>query len=88
ADRALTAVVHTGDTGTPDEPSTTIVHAAHDALTAAVGERTLDAFVVFNSISAVWGVTGQGPGAAAGAYLDALVQRHRASGVNALSVAW
>ncbi|WP_443044712.1 type I polyketide synthase [Streptomyces sp. DHE17-7] len=87
-DRALTAVVHTGDTGTPDEPSTTTVHAAHDALTAAVGERTLDAFVVFNSISAVWGVTGQGPGAAAGAYLDALVQRHRASGVNALSVAW
>ncbi len=37
ADRALTAVVHTGDTGTPDEPSTNTVHAAHDALTAAVG---------------------------------------------------
>ncbi|MEU1297109.1 type I polyketide synthase [Streptomyces sp. NPDC005840] len=92
ADRPLTAVVHTGDTGAAEasDPATAVagVRAAYDALTAAVGTSVLDAFVVFGSISAVWGVSGQGTGAAAGACLDTLVQQHRARGTNAVSVSW
>ncbi|WP_436849953.1 type I polyketide synthase, partial [Streptomyces griseoviridis] len=101
ADRPLTAVVHTGDTSDGNDvggadasdPSGLLSRAAHvrsayDALTVAVGDAVLDAFVVFGSISAVWGVSGQGAGAAAGACLDALVQEHRARGTNAVSVSW
>ncbi|MFE0225431.1 beta-ketoacyl synthase N-terminal-like domain-containing protein, partial [Streptomyces albidoflavus] len=86
-DRPLTAVLHTGDTG-EETPGVTGARAAYEALTTAVGDRDLDAFVVFGSISAVWGVGGQGAGAAAGVCLDALVQRHRAHGTNAVSVSW
>ncbi|MEV5217511.1 type I polyketide synthase, partial [Streptomyces albidoflavus] len=86
-DRPLTAVFHTGDTG-EETPGVTGARAAYEALTTAVGDRDLDAFVVFGSISAVWGVGGQGAGAAAGVCLDALVQRHRAHGTNAVSVSW
>ncbi|MFB6594602.1 type I polyketide synthase, partial [Streptomyces diastaticus] len=91
ADRPLTAIVHTGDTcdtGAEDAPGINEARAAYEALVTAAGSRQLDAFVVFGSISAVWGVTGQGAGAAAGVCLDALVQQHRASGTNAVSVAW
>ncbi|MFE3742121.1 type I polyketide synthase, partial [Streptomyces sp. NPDC059134] len=88
ADRPLTAVVHTGDTGARTVPVPSEVRSAYAALTTAVGDLPLDAFVVFGSISAVWGVSGQGAGAAAGACLDALVQEHRTRGTNAVSVAW
>ncbi|MCX2928496.1 type I polyketide synthase, partial [Streptomyces sp. NEAU-W12] len=94
--RPLTAVIHTGDDGVPAEgagaPGADALLAAVrrdlDALDAATGDRSLDAFVVFGSISGVWGVSGQGAGAAAGAYLDTVAQERRTRGGNAVAVSW
>ncbi|WP_146057699.1 type I polyketide synthase, partial [Streptomyces sp. SM10] len=59
-----------------------------DNLDAVFGDRGLDAFVLFSSISAVWGSGGQGAYAAANAHLDALAERRRARGLTATSIAW
>jgi acyl carrier protein len=56
-----------------------------DELTAAM---SLDAFVLFSSIAAVWGSKGQVHYAAANRFLDGLAQWRRAVGRPALSVAW
>ncbi|GAA2807793.1 hypothetical protein GCM10010452_40570 [Crossiella cryophila] len=50
--------------------------------------RNLDAFVLFSSISGVFGVPGLGAYATANAMLDAVAQRRHAAGEHALSVAW
>ncbi|WP_173476367.1 type I polyketide synthase, partial [Streptomyces sp. 150FB] len=51
-------------------------------------DRDLDAFVLFSSISAVWGSGGQAAYAAANAVLEGIVQERRARGLAGTSVAW
>ncbi|MFD9961351.1 type I polyketide synthase [Amycolatopsis sp. NPDC058986] len=63
-----------------------ITGAAH--LDRALGDRPLDAFVLFSSGAAVWGTAGQPAYATGNAFLDALAQHRRARGLPATSVAW
>ncbi|MPZ81184.1 MAG: SDR family NAD(P)-dependent oxidoreductase [Actinophytocola sp.] len=96
--RDLTAVLHAAgvpqltmlaDT-TRDELATVMTAKAAGAanLDALLGDRDLDAFVLFSSIASTWGSGSQGAYAAANAYLDGLARRRRAQGRKATSVAW
>ncbi|MFE6867509.1 SDR family NAD(P)-dependent oxidoreductase [Kitasatospora sp. NPDC057692] len=95
----LTAVVHaagqlpaeTAPTDlTPQEfaRATRAKIAGAHHLDRALGDRPLEAFVLFGSGAAVWGTAGRVPYAAGNAYLDGLAHRRRARGVTATSIAW
>ncbi|MEU8633566.1 type I polyketide synthase [Amycolatopsis sp. NPDC048633] len=94
----LRTVVHAAGVGTLATLDDTDPAAIADVLRAKVlgaqhlddllGDRELDAFVLFSSISGVWGVADHAAYAASNAYLDALALRRRALGRTALSVAW
>ncbi|GGN39088.1 polyketide synthase [Streptomyces fuscichromogenes] len=97
-DEGLTGVVHTADlvrTG----PVTDITAAELDAVLAAkaeglavlddvLGDRPLELFVAFSSVAGIWGGGGQGTPGASNAVVDAIMQRRRARGLPATSVAW
>ncbi|QKW05112.1 SDR family NAD(P)-dependent oxidoreductase [Streptomyces sp. NA04227] len=97
-DQPLSAVVHAAglpqstlatDTTAEDFAQLTagkVRGAAH--LDALLGERELDAFVLFSSSSGVWGAGRHTAYGAANAYLDALAEQRRARGLSATSIAW
>ncbi|MEZ0090843.1 type I polyketide synthase [Streptacidiphilus sp. EB129] len=95
---AVRAVVHTAaavqlgpasDTG-PAELAATLEAKALGAanLDAVFQEADLDAFVLFSSVSGVWGSADHGAYAAGNAYLDALADHRRGRGLKATSVVW
>ncbi|MEU8025840.1 type I polyketide synthase, partial [Micromonospora haikouensis] len=94
----LTAVLHAAGitqlTALVDTDLDVLDHVMAGKVAGAVhldellGDRPLDAFVTFASISGVWGSGGQGAYAAANAYLDALAEQRRARGLAATSVSW
>ncbi|MFE5118929.1 type I polyketide synthase [Streptomyces sp. NPDC056669] len=53
-----------------------------------LGDRELDAFVVFSSISGIWGGGSQGVYGSGNAFLDALVEQRRARGLAGTAVSW
>ncbi|MFI9630981.1 type I polyketide synthase, partial [Streptomyces sp. NPDC052042] len=98
----LTAVVHAAGVGTPGMLADTTAEEFAEVLAAKTagarhldelleerpGARPLDAFVLFSSISGLWGAAGQAAYAVANASLDALAEHRRARGLTATSVAW
>ncbi|MFI9270796.1 type I polyketide synthase [Kitasatospora sp. NPDC052896] len=66
--------------------SAKVAGATH--LDELLGDRPLDAFVLFSSVAGVWGSGSQAGYAAANAFLDSLAQRRRARGLTATAVAW
>ncbi|MFF7342152.1 beta-ketoacyl reductase, partial [Streptomyces sp. NPDC008163] len=98
-DRPLTTVVHAAGAAQSPGPLTAmslgelaevarakVLGAAH--LDELLGDRPLDAFVLFSSGAGVWGSAGQAAYGSANAYLDGLAHHRRARGLAATSIAW
>ncbi|WP_415954518.1 SDR family NAD(P)-dependent oxidoreductase, partial [Streptomyces sp. KLOTTS4A1] len=93
-----TAVIHTAGVSQLSSIEDTDHPTFADVVTAKVagarnldevlGDEPLDAFVVFSSISGIWGSGGQGAYAAANTYLDAFVADRRARGRTATALSW
>jgi acyl transferase domain-containing protein/acyl carrier protein len=94
----ITAVMHAAGVSDAAMITDTTPKEIADSLSAKVNgamhldellaDRELDAFVMFSSISGVWGGGGQAAYAAGNAFLDALAAARRARGVTATAVAW
>ncbi|MGX6744519.1 type I polyketide synthase [Streptomyces xantholiticus] len=94
----VNAVVHTAGTAEAgmladtslDDFAATVAAKALGAvhLHELLGDQELDAFVVFSSISGVWGGGGQAAYSAANAFLDGLAQHRRTRGLAATAIAW
>ncbi|WP_407992062.1 type I polyketide synthase [Kitasatospora sp. CMC57] len=98
-DRPLTAVVHAAGVAQRIAPlgeltvaefaevgRAKVLGAVH--LDELLGDRKLDAFVLFSSGSAVWGSGSQAAYGSANAFLDGLAQRRHAQGRPATAIAW
>ncbi|QHC27668.1 type I polyketide synthase [Streptomyces sp. HF10] len=98
AEHPVDAVVHAAGTAEAgmlaetslDDFAATVAAKALGALHLheLLGERELDAFVLFSSISGVWGGGGQAAYSAANAFLDGLAQHRRSLGRTATAIAW
>ncbi|MEC3953118.1 SDR family NAD(P)-dependent oxidoreductase [Nocardia sp. CDC153] len=84
---SATAGLSEFDPGTAAEVFAAKVSGAEN-LDAVFGDRALDAFVLFSSISGVWGGAGQAASAAANAHLETVAQRRRDRGLVATAIAW
>ncbi|MFI9802959.1 type I polyketide synthase [Streptomyces sp. NPDC052301] len=98
AEHTFTSVFHTAgvaqfapfDELTPADFARTMAAKARGAahLDELLGDRELDAFVLFSSIAGVWGSGLQTAYAAGNAFLDGLAARRRARGLTATAIAW
>ncbi|MEV0006432.1 SDR family NAD(P)-dependent oxidoreductase, partial [Micromonospora sp. NPDC050980] len=98
ADLPVTGVIHTAgaiDATALDEVTpagyAAVLRAKVDGaahLDRLLADADLDVFVLFSSISGIWGSGGQAAYSAANAYLDALAARRRQQGRAATAVAW
>nr|WP_314254091.1 SDR family NAD(P)-dependent oxidoreductase [Streptomyces sp. DSM 40907] len=98
-EQPLTAVFHAAGV-LPEEPGLTRTTTAEFAeatlgktagalhLHRLLGDRELDAFVLFSSGAAVWGTAGRPAYGTANAFLDGLAQHRRARNLPVTSVAW
>ncbi|MER5604207.1 type I polyketide synthase, partial [Streptomyces sp. NPDC002265] len=98
AEHTFTSVFHAAgveqfapfDELTPADFARTVAAKAGGAahLDELLGDRELDAFVMFSSIAGVWGSGLQTAYAAGNAFLDGLAARRRARGLTATAIAW
>ncbi|WUI00898.1 SDR family NAD(P)-dependent oxidoreductase [Spirillospora sp. NBC_00431] len=99
ADHPLTAVIHAAGVGRRfravtdtelDEFAEVIAGKVVGAtvLDELLGDRELDAFVLFSSNAGVWGSGGNDAYAAGNAFLDHLAEQRRGRGATATSIAW
>ncbi|MEU6594909.1 type I polyketide synthase, partial [Streptomyces sp. NPDC046881] len=98
AEHTFTSVFHAAgveqfgpfDELTPADFARTVAAKARGAahLDELLGDRELDAFVLFSSIAGVWGSGRQTAYAAGNAFLDGLATRRRARGLTATAISW